>query len=588
MTSMPVNNQLSHTKKYIPIAKYARIIIWILAITIITLSVIIIKNNTNILIEWDLLTLSSTRIKFPIIIDTIRTIYSRVVLIISANVLRFSSIYIKEDKFINRFTILVIMFVVSMNMLVFIPHIIILLLGWDGLGITSFILVIYYQNRKSLAAGIITAITNRIGDVMLLLSIAWTLDQGHWNIIHIINNHNSPILVVTITLAAITKRAQIPFSSWLPAAMAAPTPVSALVHSSTLVTAGVFLLIRFYPFLHQINGFNKAALFIGVSTILIARFSAITECDIKKIIALSTLRQLGIIVTRLGLNLPTIAFIHIAIHALFKALLFIAAGRLINIHDHSQDLRWFGNLTIQSPVTSSAILISRIALCGAPFIAGFYSKDMIVERASFDTNNLFILFLIFFSIRLTALYSIRISIATLWGPRTFKPRFMIKEWKEINTPIIVIRTISIIFGAIIIWILPITMIEPSIRQQVKLIPLIIIILGLIMGYIIMKLMTKTQLTLIINQKHHFGSCAIWFLAQISSQPFVKLRAISGHSLLKYIDQSWLELTGAQGINKIINLHASKIMTLGPQLPISYLSGTVIGITFLCTISIIIS
>jgi NADH:ubiquinone oxidoreductase subunit 5 (subunit L)/multisubunit Na+/H+ antiporter MnhA subunit len=120
--------------------------------------------------------------------------------------------------------------------------------------------------------------------------------------------------------------------------MAAPTPVSALVHSSTLVTAGVFLLIRFYPFLHQLNGFNKAALFIGVSTILIARFSAITECDIK-IIALSTLRQLGMIVTRLGLNLPTMAFIHITIHALFKALLFIAAGRLINIHDHSQDLR---------------------------------------------------------------------------------------------------------------------------------------------------------------------------------------------------------------------------------------------------------
>lgn len=549
---------------------------------------LIIKNNTNILIEWDLLTLSSTRIKFPIIIDTISTLYSRVVLIISANVLRFSSIYMKEDKFINRFTILVIIFVVSINILVFIPHIIILLLGWDGLGITSFILVIYYQNRKSLAAGIITAITNRIGDVILLLSIAWTLDQGHWNIIHIINNHNSSILIVTITLAAITKRAQIPFSSWLPAAMAAPTPVSALVHSSTLVTAGVFLLIRFYPFLHQINGFNKAALFIGVSTILMARFSAITECDIKKIIALSTLRQLGMMVTSLGLNLPTIAFIHIAIHALFKALLFIAAGRLINIHDHSQDLRWFGNLTIQSPVTSSAMLISRIALCGAPFIAGFYSKDIIVERASFDTNNLFILFLIFFSIRLTALYSIRISIATLWGPRTFKPRFIIKEWKEINTPIIVIRTISIIFGAIIIWILPITIIEPSIRQQVKLIPLIIIIMGLITGYLIIKFITQTQLTLIINQKHHFGSCAIWFLAQISSQPFVKLRAISGHSLLKYIDQSWLELTGAQGINKMINLHASKIITLGPQLPVSYLSGTVIGITFLCAISIIIS
>ncbi len=588
MTSMTINNQLSQTKVPLPVAKYARIIIWILAITIIISSILVMKNNTNILIEWDLLTISAIRIKFPIIIDTTRTLYSRVVLIISANVLRFSTIYIKEDKFINRFTILVILFVISMNILVFIPHIIILLLGWDGLGITSFILVIYYQNRKSLAAGIITAMTNRIGDVMLLLSIAWTLDQGHWNILHIINNHNSLILIVTITVAAMTKSAQIPFSSWLPAAMAAPTPVSALVHSSTLVTAGVFLLIRFYPFLHQLNGFNKAALFIGVSTILMARFSAITECDIKKIIALSTLRQLGIIVTRLGLNLPTIAFIHIAIHALFKALLFIAAGRLINIHDHSQDLRWFGNLTRQSPITSSAILISNIALCGAPFIAGFYSKDIIVERASFNTNNLFILFLIFFSISLTALYSIRISIATLWRPRSFKPRFIIKEWKEINIPIIVIRTISIIFGAIIIWILPITIIEPSIRQEIKLIPILIITLGLLTGYAIIKFISQTQSILINNQIHHFGSCAIWFLAQISSQPFVKLRAVSGHSLLKYIDQSWLELTGAQGINKMINLQASKIITLRPQIPVSYLSGTIIRIGFLCIISAIIT
>jgi len=581
-----ISTKNSTTLKSIPIAKYRRMLIWILAITIIRLSILIIKNNINILIEWDLLTLSATRIKFPIIIDTTRTMYSRVVLIISANVLRFSSIYIKEDKFINRFTILVILFVISINILVFIPHIIILLIGWDGLGITSFILVIYYQNRKSLAAGIITAITNRIGDVILLLSIAWTLDQGHWNILHIVHNHNSVLLITAITLAAITKRAQIPFSSWLPAAIAAPTPVSALVHSSTLVTAGVFLLIRFYPFLHQLQGFNKAALFIGVSTILIARFSAITECDIKKIIALSTLRQLGIIVTCLGLNLPIIAFIHMAIHALFKALLFIAAGSLINIHDHSQDLRWFGNLTSQSPVTSSAMLISSIALCGAPFIAGFYSKDIIVERAAFNTNNLFMLFLIFFSIRLTALYSIRISIATLWGPRTFKPRFIITEWKEINIPIIIIRTISIIFGAIIIWILPSIIVEPSIRQQVKILPLSIIISGLVLGYIIIKLIDQTQYALLINQKHHFGSCTIWFLSQISSQPLVKLSSLSGHSLLKYIDQSWLEITGAQGINKIINLHSSKIILLGPQLPISYLSASITRIIILCSISII--
>jgi NADH-ubiquinone oxidoreductase chain 5 len=145
--------------------------------------------------------------------------------------------------------------------------------------------------------------------------------------------------IICITLAAITKSAQIPFSSWLPAAIAAPTPVSALVHSSTLVTAGVFLLIRFYPFLHSHKIFNIMILIVAVSTIFIAGLRATTECDIKKIIALSTLSQLGIIITRIGLNAPILAYFHIITHALFKALLFICAGAFINQHLHSQDLR---------------------------------------------------------------------------------------------------------------------------------------------------------------------------------------------------------------------------------------------------------
>lgn len=140
-------------------------------------------------------------------------------------------------------------------------------------------------------------------------------------------------------VAAMTKRAQIPFSSWLPAAIAAPTPVSALVHSSTLVTAGVFLLIRFYPFLRSAPLFHFILLFSAISTILIAGIRATTECDIKKIIALSTLSQLGVIMARLGLGIPALALFHIITHALFKALLFICAGGLIGSHLHGQDLR---------------------------------------------------------------------------------------------------------------------------------------------------------------------------------------------------------------------------------------------------------
>jgi len=239
-----------------------------------------------------------------LVIDKTRLVYSLVVIFISANVLNFSTSYMADDKFINRFTVLVITFIISINILIFIPHIIILLIGWDGLGITSFILVVYYQNPKSLAAGLITALTNRVGDVALLLSIAWTIKQGHWNIINIDRIGSSIMQVLAITVAAITKRAQIPFSRWLPAAIAAPTPVSALVHSSTLVTAGVFLIIRFYPFIRSEPIFNKIILFIAVSTITIAGISATTECDMKKIIALSTLRQLGIIITRIGLGFP--------------------------------------------------------------------------------------------------------------------------------------------------------------------------------------------------------------------------------------------------------------------------------------------
>jgi NADH-ubiquinone oxidoreductase chain 5 len=145
--------------------------------------------------------------------------------------------------------------------------------------------------------------------------------------------------IICIVIAAITKRAQIPFSRWLPAAIAAPTPVSALVHSSTLVTAGVFLTIRFYPFLHSLSYFNTIILIIAVRTIVIAGLRAITECDIKKIIALSTLSQLGIMITRIGFNMPILAYFHILTHALFKALLFICAGSFINQHLHSQDLR---------------------------------------------------------------------------------------------------------------------------------------------------------------------------------------------------------------------------------------------------------
>lgn len=255
-------------------------------------------------------------------------------------------------------------------------------------------------------------------------------------------------IAVALIVAAITKRAQIPFSSWLPAAIAAPTPVSALVHSSTLVTAGVFLLFRFYPTLSLSTTFNKALLIIATLTCLIAGLRANTECDIKKIIALSTLSQLGVIIVRLGLGAPLLAFFHLITHALFKALLFLCAGTLIHLHHHSQDLRFMGNLPIQMPSISAAIIVSNLALCGTPFLAGFYSKDAILEHAVSSPTSLVVILLFFFATGLTVRYTVRFLTTVVWGPANVSPLHPLND-RDIycSAPTFILASFSVFGGA---------------------------------------------------------------------------------------------------------------------------------------------
>ena len=554
------------------IANYARNIIFSLLLIIIIPTIFFLIVQETSIIEWTIASIISTPITFTLIIDPLGLLFSCTVLFISGNVLIFSTIYIKDDLFINRFTILVLLFILSINLLIFIPHFIILLIGWDGLGITSFILVIYYQNPKSLAAGLITALTNRIGDVILLLSIAWTLNQGHWYIINIWQTDIISIQVVAITIAAITKRAQIPFSRWLPAAIAAPTPVSALVHSSTLVTAGVFLLIRFYPFLHTVKFFNPILLIFAVSTILIAGLRATTECDIKKIIALSTLSQLGIIITRLGLNMPQLAYFHILTHALFKALLFVCAGRFINSHLHSQDLRWMGNLTNQIPVASSCITLANLALCGFPFIAGFYSKDLIIESAINIQNNLFLVSLSLFRLGLTSFYSLRFRLVVIWRSYGGPLLVIIEEDIKIIKPMVALSTLSIFAGRAISWIPPIRTSIFILPTFLKITPLILVSIGLLCAWWVLTVKAQSTGTceLLINPIRHRASCSIWYLVPMSSQFTIKIPLILAHNYLKSIDQGWTEVSSGQGTNKLIMSSRNKYLYLTPKTPSSYI------------------
>jgi len=233
--------------------------------------------DLRFLLEFEFLRFKGVVIKFIIYFDCISLLFFRIVSLISCSVIFYRGRYINNDKNIYRFIWLVNLFVISMFFLVFRLNIIRILLGWDGLGLVSYILVIYYRSEKSNRAGIITALSNRVGDAAILVSIGAMMEIGRWDFM--LFNESSPEKIIwgaLIVLAAITKRAQIPFSAWLPAAIAAPTPVRALVHSSTLVTAGVYLIIRFYPLLKEVFIF-KILFYIGLATTFIARRRAMFE-----------------------------------------------------------------------------------------------------------------------------------------------------------------------------------------------------------------------------------------------------------------------------------------------------------------------
>ena len=242
-------------------------------------------NLNEIIIEWEVISINSTNIHLIFILDRISIFFIFLVRLISGRVIIFSTRYIMLEKFFSRFIMLVFFFILSIFLLILRPNLIRLLLGWDGLGVTSYLLVVFYQRNKSYNAGILTAITNRLGDAGLLISISFFLYLGNWNFLFInsFSDILSNILVYLIIISACTKSAQIPFSAWLPAAIAAPTPVSALVHSSTLVTAGVYLLIRINLLIIEIN-IRYLLLLIGIITILIAGITAIIEIDIKKLL----------------------------------------------------------------------------------------------------------------------------------------------------------------------------------------------------------------------------------------------------------------------------------------------------------------
>nr|AAN64178.1 NADH dehydrogenase subunit 5 [Thrips imaginis] len=369
------------------------------------LSLYMIYLNFSFFVCWNM-HISSFYISFPLYFDFISCMFLAMVLLISGSIIFYSEFYMESEMYKSRFFYLMFLFVVSMVFLILCPNFFCMLLGWDGLGLISYCLVIYYQNYKSYSSGMITALTNRVGDVFILASITMFFSMGSWSYMNFIFSLNLGWLSFFFLVASMTKSAQIPFSAWLPAAMAAPTPVSSLVHSSTLVTAGVYILIRFNYFLS--DSFKFFLMFISLLTMIMSGISGLLEFDLKKIIALSTLSQLGFMMTTISMGYSNLAFFHLITHASFKALLFMCAGLFIHSFFDNQDIRFFGLMNKNYSFSLAMFSVANFSLCGFPFLSGFFSKDLILELFLLKTVGMFFFFLIILGTFLTVFYTFRL------------------------------------------------------------------------------------------------------------------------------------------------------------------------------------
>nr|YP_010046563.1 NADH dehydrogenase subunit 5 [Coquillettidia linealis]QPJ78442.1 NADH dehydrogenase subunit 5 [Coquillettidia linealis] len=516
-------------------------------------------NDLVYFIEWEILSLQSVSIVMTFLFDWMSLMFMSFVLLISSLVIFYSTQYMSADFNINRFILLVLMFVMSMMMLIISPNLISILLGWDGLGLVSYCLVIYFQNVKSYNAGMLTALSNRIGDVALLLAIAWMLNYGSWNYIFYLElmkmNMEMVIIGGLVMLAAMTKSAQIPFSSWLPAAMAAPTPVSALVHSSTLVTAGVYLLIRFQILLID-NWLGQGLLLISGLTMFMAGLGANFEFDLKKIIALSTLSQLGLMMSILALGAYKLAFFHLLTHALFKALLFMCAGVIIHNVKNAQDIRFMGSLSMSMPLTGCCFNIANLALCGMPFLAGFYSKDLILEMVSMSYINFFSFFLFFFSTGLTVCYSFRLVYYAMVGDFNCSSLNMLNDKSWIMTfSIFFLMIMAVIGGSLLSWLMFFNLEMICLPIMLKLLTLMVCLIGGFMGYLLsnISLFFYNKSLSFYKMSNFMGS--MWFMPIISTLGIIKFPLNLGENIYKNFDQGWSELFGGQMLYNQLSVYS---------------------------------